>query len=144
MAIKSKKVKITARERSKIRIRKNMTGSLVKPRLTVFKSSKHTYAQAVDDVSGKTIAAASTLEKEVVDLSKKIAKEKAAQTEASQTNASKDSTKSVVAATAVGKVLAERLAAKKTSSLVFDRNGYVFTGRVKAVADGIREAGLNF
>jgi large subunit ribosomal protein L18 len=93
-------------------------------RLSVFRSSKHIYAQVIDDAEGKTLAAASSLEK---DLRSKL-----------KTGADKD------AAAEVGKLLAARAAAAGVTDVVFDRGPYLFHGRVKALADGAREGGLNF
>jgi large subunit ribosomal protein L18 len=93
-----------------------------RPRLTVFRSSKHIYAQVIDDLSGKTLASASTTEK--------------ASAESSGGN--------TAAATEVGKRLAERAVAAGVASVVFDRNGFKYHGRVKGLADGARENGLKF
>ena len=95
-----------------------------RPRLSVYRSSKNIYAQIIDDAAGRTLAAASTLDKELRD---KIAKgtDKAA-------------------AEAVGKAIAERAVAAGVKDVVFDRGGYLYHGRVKALADGAREGGLNF
>jgi large subunit ribosomal protein L18 len=93
-------------------------------RLTVFRSGRHIYAQVIDDVAGKTLAAASTLDK---DVKGKI-----------KTGADKD------AAAAVGRVVAERAVANGVTAVVFDRGGYLFHGRVKALADAAREGGLQF
>jgi len=131
MAIGVKKVRRSARERRKFRIRKHISGTAERPRLTVFKSSKYTYAQIVSDVSGETLVSASSREVDVV---------KVAQT----AEAGAKSSKSIAAAFALGKVLAQRATEKKLSSVVFDRNGFLYHGRIKAVADGAREAGLNF
>ncbi len=136
MAIKSKKVKRTARQRTKFRIRKTIFGTEEKPRVTVFRSSKHTYAQAIADSGSKTLVSASTLDKEVID--------QIATLLASAEGEKAKSTKSVIAANAVGLVLANRCKEKNISKVVFDRNGYVYKGRVAAVADGARKAGLNF
>jgi large subunit ribosomal protein L18 len=136
MAIKSKKVRITARERVKIRIRKKVFGEASRPRLSVFRSSKHMYAQLVDDISGKTLASASTLEKEVC--------ERIASVDVSEAASKAKSVKSVAAAHAVGLVLAERSKEHKVTRVVFDRNGFVYHGRVKAVAEGARAGGLEF
>jgi large subunit ribosomal protein L18 len=141
MAIKSKKVRIDARERRKIRIRKNVTGCEAKPRLTVFRSAKHTYAQAICDTTGATIVAASTLDKEVVGEIKAIASRTEGENAARN---DKKSTKSVNAARAVGIALAKKLKAKNIEQVVFDRNGFLYCGRIKAIADGAREAGLKF
>ena len=95
-----------------------------RPRLSVFRSSKHIYAQVIDDLSGKTIAAASSLEKGLrADL---------------KTGADRD------AAVAVGKLIAERAKAAGIEAVVFDRGGYIYHGRVKALADAAREGGLSF
>ena len=137
MAIKAKKQKRSARERNKFRIRKKIYGSAERPRVSVFKSSKHTYAQVISDEQGKTLASASTLEKEVRDQISVIAS-------SIEGGAKTQSTKSVVAANAVGEVLAKRLQVENIKRVVFDRNGYVYKGRVKAVADGARKGGLDF
>ncbi len=95
-----------------------------RPRLSVFRSSKHIYAQVIDDLSGETVAAASSLEKDMRGNLK--------------TGADK------AAAEAVGKLIAERAVAAGVSEVIFDRGGYIFHGRVKALADGAREGGLKF
>jgi large subunit ribosomal protein L18 len=137
MAIQGKKgQKVTGRVRNKIKIRKKISGSDARPRISVFKSSLHTYAQVISDVTAKTIVSASTLEKEVIEEIAKL------NTEGSDRTAK--STKSVIAARAVGVVLARRSKAQKIERVVFDRNGFVFHGRIKAVADGAREGGLEF
>ncbi len=117
---KHSSVKDVSRQKKKARIRKKVNGASARPRLCVFRSSKHIYAQLIDDVSGQTIVAASTLD---VDGAK---------------NANKDS------ATAIGKEIAKRAQSKNIKSVVFDRNGYLYHGRVKALAEGAREAGLQF
>jgi large subunit ribosomal protein L18 len=93
-------------------------------RLSVFRSSKHIYAQVIDDEKGETLAAASSLEKDLRGSLK--------------TGANRD------AAKAVGKLIAERAAAKGVKDVVFDRGGYLYHGRIKALADAAREGGLNF
>jgi large subunit ribosomal protein L18 len=107
------------RTRAKFRLRRNG-----RPRLSVFRSHEHIYAQIIDDAHGATLAAASSLEK---DMRAKLAK-----------GGNKD------AAVAVGKLIAERAAAKGIKDVVFDRGGYIYHGRVKALADAAREGGLNF
>lgn len=103
------------------RIRKKVSGTAERPRLAVFRSLNHIYAQIIDDVSGKTLAAASTTEKEL-----------------------KGSTGgNIEAAVKVGKTIAERALAAGVSNVVFDRGGYLYHGRVKALLDASREAGLN-
>ncbi len=96
----------------------------IKPRLSVFRSGKHIYAQVIDDLAGRTVAAASTLDKEIRDGLK--------------TGANRD------AAAQVGKVIAERAKSAGVVTVVFDRGGYLYHGRVKALGDAAREAGLNF
>jgi large subunit ribosomal protein L18 len=93
-------------------------------RLSVFRSSKHIYAQVIDDTKGETVAAASSMEKDLRGQLKTGA--------------------DVAAAKAVGKLVAERAAAKGVKDVVFDRGGYLYHGRVKALADAARESGLNF
>ena len=134
MAIKSKRVKIKGRDRTKLRIRKRISGTDSRPRVSVFKSSKHIYAQAISDESGKTIACASTKES---GLDKKIGSVKA-----DGVPNDSNSSKSIRAALVVGQLLAERVKEKGIEKVVFDRNGYVFHGRVRAVADGLRETGV--
>lgn len=146
MAIKSKKVKLDARTKSKFRIRKKAVGTPERPRITVFKSSKHTYAQAISDLTGKTVASASTLEKDVMGEVAKIAGTSGKESKEGTATARNDlkSTKSVNAARAVGIVLARRMLEQKVSGVVFDRNGFIYSGRIQAVADGAREGGLQF
>ena len=136
MAIKSKRVKYTTRERTKYRLRKRIFGTDERPRLTVFKSGRHTYAQVVQDIAGITIAAASTLEKDVIA--------KAAEVKGEGFANDTKTAKGARAAKAVGLVVAERLKAKSIGKVVFDRNGYIYHGRIKALADGAREGGLDF
>ncbi|MGN0824309.1 MAG: 50S ribosomal protein L18 [Candidatus Coproplasma sp.] len=112
------------RLRRHTRVRKKISGTAEMPRLSVYRSLNHIYAQVIDDVKGVTLCAASTMEKSV-------------QAEI------KDMTKTD-AAKAVGKIVAERAQAKGISAVVFDRGGYLYTGRVQALADGAREGGLKF
>ncbi len=115
------------RQRIKYRIRARVRGTEGRPRLTVFRSVTHIYVQVVDDSTGSTIAAASTVEPAV----------KGAM--------GKDATGGNVAgAKLIGKTIAERLQEKGVKQVVFDRNGFLYHGRVKAVADAAREAGLEF
>ena len=121
--------KNAVRQRRHARVRKTVTGTASAPRLNVYRSLNHIYAQVIDDrfgdvKGGVTLAAASTMEKEV--------KEKIAGL--NKTDAAK----------VVGAVVAERAKAKGVETVVFARGGYLYTGRVKAVADGAREAGLKF
>ena len=106
------------------RIRRRVSGTSERPRLNVFRSARHTYAQVIDDTLGHTLAAAGTLEIASQASVAKVAK--------------------TVAAREVGKLVAERAKAKGVKQVVFDRGGYLYHGRVKALADGAREEGLEF
>jgi large subunit ribosomal protein L18 len=121
------KTKEDRRDRIKHRIRKRVRGTESRPRLTVFRSVSHVYVQVVDDMSGRTIASAST-----TDAAVKGALPKAARGG------------NVEGAKAIGKTIAERLIEKGVKQVVFDRNGFLYHGRVKAVAEAAREAGLEF
>lgn len=136
MATTVKKVKRSARERSKFRIRRRIVATTNKPRISVFRSGKHTYAQIVSDIDGRTLAAASTLDDEVKNSIASVGRE--------GLHGEAKSTKSVAAAKAVGVVLAKRCKDKNVPEVVFDRNGFVFKGRVRALAEGLREGGLKF
>ena len=120
------KTKSDRRERIKYRIRKRVRGTEARPRLTVFRSVAHMYVQVVDDMTGRTIASASSVEPSV----------KGALGAAKGGN--------VAGARAIGTTIAERLLEKGVKQVVFDRNGFLYHGRVKAVADAAREAGLEF
>jgi large subunit ribosomal protein L18 len=115
------------RERIKHRIRKRVQGTEARPRLTVFRSVAHIYVQVVDDMTGRTIASASSVEPSV----------KGALEEQARGG-------NVAGAKAIGKTIAQRLLEKGVKQVVFDRNGFLYHGRVKAVADAAREAGLEF
>ncbi len=115
------------RQRIKYRIRAKVQGTEARPRLTVFRSVAHIYVQVVDDMTGRTIAAASSVEPAVQGALGKPAKGG-----------------NVEGAKAIGKTIAERLLEKGVKRVVFDRNGFLYHGRVKAVADAAREAGLEF
>ncbi len=115
-------LKVHKRMRRKRGIRKRLFGVPDRPRLTVFRSAKHIYAQLVDDLTGRTLVSASTVEK-----GNKMEK-----------GGNRD------AAAAVGKTIAERAVSAGITKIVFDRNGFRFHGRVKALADGAREGGLQF
>ena len=114
----------TARKKRQLRVRKKITGIVERPRLCVFRSSKHIYAQIIEDVTGKTLVAASTVAKGTEDSVKYSGNADAAKV--------------------VGKQIAEKALAKDIKQVVFDRNGFLFHGRVKALADAAREAGLTF
>ncbi len=117
-------LQIVGRERRKLRIRRKISGTAERPRLTVFRSLKHIYAQVIDDVAGKTLAHVSTLSKDVKPQA--------------------DDQKKSDAATLVGKTIAAQLKSKGITKIVFDRNGYLYHGRIKALAEGAREGGLEF
>jgi len=121
------KTKDDRRERIKHRIRRRVRGDAGRPRLSVFRSVAHIYVQVVDDMTGRTIASASTVEPGVKGgLAKKA------------------TGGNVEGAKAIGKTIAERLIEKGVKRVVFDRNGFLYHGRVKAVAEAAREAGLEF
>ncbi|MCQ4726885.1 50S ribosomal protein L18 [Anaerotignum faecicola] len=113
-----------ARIKRHYRIRNKISGTAAQPRLAVFRSNKHIYAQLIDDVNGHTLAAASTME---ADIASKL-----------------ETTSNIAAATAVGEAIAKKALEKGISEAVFDRGGYVYHGKVKALADAAREAGLQF
>lgn len=114
--------KTERRTRIKMRVRKIVSGTAEMPRLSVFRSNKEIYAQLIDDVSGKTLAHASSAEKEV------------------QKNKGNKSEKAAL----VGKMIAERSVKAGVTKVAFDRNGYLYHGRVKSLADAAREGGLQF
>lgn len=109
------------RKRIHMRIRKDIKGTAERPRLSVFRSNRYIYAQLVDDLAGTTLAQASTFESTVANTGNKSEQ-----------------------STAAGKLLAERAKAAGIENVVFDRGGYLYHGRVKALADGAREGGLKF
>jgi large subunit ribosomal protein L18 len=113
-----------ARHLRRERVRKHLRGTSERPRLSVFRSGKHIYAQVITDASGQTLLAVSTLSPEL------------------KTQLPKTAT--VVAAKEVGKLVARRCQEKGITAVVFDRNGFLYHGRVRAVADGAREGGLKF
>ena len=121
------KTKEDRRDRIKFRIRKRVRGTDARPRLTVFRSVAHIYVQVVDDMTGRTVASASTVEPTVKGTMDKQARGG-----------------NVAGAKAIGKTIAERLLEKGVKRVVFDRNGFLYHGRVKAVAEAAREAGLEF
>lgn len=112
------------RQRRHVRVRKKISGTGETPRFNVYRSLNHIYVQVIDDVKGVTLCSASTMEKEIQAGIKDMTKTEAAKV--------------------VGKKAAERAIAAGIKAVVFDRGGYLYTGRVQAVADGAREAGLNF
>src|SRR2546423_4595947 len=115
--------KTRTRMKRKFTIRKRITGTAERPRLSVFRSAKHVYAQAIDDVTGRVICAASDTEASIKQAMTGPKKQRARQ---------------------IGKVIGEKLVAMKVTAVVFDRNGFIYHGRVKEVAEGAREAGLAF
>ena len=122
MVSKESRQKVRAKKHMKIRNR--FSGTAERPRLAVFRSNNHVYAQVIDDVAGKTIVSASTLEKDI--------------------KAELKNTDDIEAATKSGNVVAKRALDKGIKAVVFDRGGYIYHGKVKALADAAREAGLEF
>lgn len=120
----NKPSRAAARVKRHYRIRNHISGTAQRPRLAVFRSNKHMYAQLIDDVAGVTLAAASTMESEVAS---KV-----------------EFTSTVAAAAVVGEVIAKKAVEKGITEVVFDRGGFVYHGKVKALADAAREAGLQF
>ncbi|MBD7939194.1 MULTISPECIES: 50S ribosomal protein L18 [Cytobacillus] len=114
--------KNAVRKKRHARVRSKLSGTAARPRLNVYRSNKHIYAQLIDDVNGVTLASASTQDKE----------------------AGIEATGNVDAAVKVGELIAKRAEAKGLKSIVFDRGGYLYHGRVKALADAARENGLEF
>ena len=117
----TKKDKNIARKKRHVRVRAKISGTAARPRLCVYRSNANIYAQVIDDVAGKTIVSASSLEKDFEGIGSNKA-----------------------AARQVGKTIAERAAAKGITEIVFDRGGYLYHGRVSELADGAREGGLKF
>lgn len=122
--MQSKSQQKDGRLRRKRRIRKNITGSQARPRLSVYRSNRHIYVQLIDDVAGVTLASASTQDAELREAIEGLEKSDAAKK--------------------VGQAVAERAKQKGINQVVFDRNGYLYHGRVAAVAEGAREGGLDF
>ena len=120
----SKKVRSEVRKNKHRRIRSRLSGTPEKPRLSVFRSNKHMYAQVIDDVAGNTIVSASTLQADVKEGLEK--------------------TNDITAASKLGEVIAKKALDNGIKTVVFDRGGYIYQGKVKALADAAREAGLEF
>ena len=120
----SKKSRTVVRENKHRKLRNRFSGTAERPRLAVFRSNNHMYAQIIDDTVGKTLVSASTLDKDV--------------------KAELEKTNNVEAATVVGTVVAKKALEKGITTVVYDRGGYVYEGKVKALAEAAREAGLEF
>ena len=120
----SKKSRTAVRENKHRRMRHHLAGTAQRPRLAVFRSNNHMYAQIIDDTVGKTLVSASTLDKDV--------------------KAELEKTNNVEAATVVGTVVAKKALEKGITTVVYDRGGFVYEGKVKALAEAAREAGLVF
>jgi len=114
--------KNASRKKRHARVRAKLSGTAARPRLNVFRSNKHLYAQVIDDMSGVTLASASTIEKDL----------------------NLESTSNVEAAKLVGELVAKRAVEKGITAVVFDRGGYLYHGRIQALADAARENGLQF
>ena len=119
-----KESRTAIREKKHMKIRNRFSGTPERPRLAVFRSNSHMYAQIIDDTVGNTLVAASTLDKDV--------------------KSSVNNCGNIESAKLVGKLIAERAQAKEVKEVVFDRGGYLYHGRVQALAEAAREAGLNF
>jgi large subunit ribosomal protein L18 len=120
----SKKSRTVVREKKHRRMRNHLAGTAARPRLAVFRSNNHMYAQIIDDTVGNTLVAASTLDKDV--------------------KAELEKTNNTEAATQLGTVIAKKALDKGITTVVFDRGGFIYAGKVKALADAAREAGLEF
>ena len=120
----SKKSRTVVREQKHRRLRNRFSGTAERPRLAVFRSNNHMYAQIIDDTVGKTLVSASTLDKDV--------------------KAELEKTNNIEAATVVGTVVAKKALEKGITTVVYDRGGFVYEGKVKALAEAAREAGLEF
>ena len=120
----SKKSRSEVRRKKHMKLRNRFSGTAERPRLAVFRSNNHMYAQIIDDTVGNTLVSASTLQKDV--------------------KANLEKTNNVEAAAALGKVIAEKALEKGIKEVVFDRGGYVYHGKIQALADAAREAGLEF
>jgi large subunit ribosomal protein L18 len=120
----NKESRSAIRAKKHLKIRNRFSGTAERPRLAVFRSNNHMYAQVIDDTVGKTLVSASTVQKEV--------------------KAELEKTNDVAAAAYVGKVIAERALAAGVKEVVFDRGGFIYQGKIKALADAAREAGLEF
>lgn len=117
-------IRLASRERRQARVRKKVQGTGERPRLCVYRSTAHIYAQVIDDVTGQTLAAVSTLSPDLKDALKGLKKAEAAK--------------------AVGKAIAEAAQGCGCQKVVFDRNGFLYHGRIKALSEGAREGGLEF
>lgn len=120
----SKKSRTEVREKKHRRLRNHLAGTASRPRLAVFRSNNHMYAQVIDDTVGNTLVSASTLDKEV--------------------KAELEKTNNVEAAAHLGTVIAKKALDKGINTVVFDRGGFIYQGKIKALADAAREAGLEF
>ena len=120
----NKKSRTANRVKKHARVRKNLAGTAARPRLAVFRSNNHMYAQIIDDEAGRTLAAASTLEKEIKEACEK--------------------TNNVDAAAQVGTAIAKKALDAGITTVVFDRGGFIYQGKIQALADAAREAGLDF
>ena len=120
----SKESRSEIRAKKHMKIRNRFSGTSERPRLAVFRSNKHIYAQIIDDTVGNTLVSASTVEKDI--------------------KSELENTDDVAAAAYLGKVIAERALGKNINEVVFDRGGFVYQGKIKALAEAAREAGLQF
>ena len=121
MSVKELSDKLRKRDQRKLHVRKTLSGTPEKPRMTVFKSNKYLYIQVIDDVAGNTLASASSLEESLKGLKRNLD-----------------------GAAKLGEEVGKRLKEKNVTAVVFDRNGYKYHGIVKAIADGARKSGITF
>ncbi len=131
-----------ARQRRHLRVRKKVTGTTIRPRLSVYRSGRHIYAQIIDDTLGSTLVAASSVESELRNVS--ATAPTASEGEAPKGLAGLETNHKVAQARAIGRAIAERALAHGIKQVVFDRGGYLYHGRIAALATGAREGGLDF
>ena len=136
-----KKIKQLKRQRRHKRVRAKISGTAQRPRLCVFRSNKHIYAQIIDDEAGKTLAMASDLE---LKKKKEPAGEAESTVKKTKDKEEKKRDKNIAIAFEIGRLIAKKSLAKKIETVVFDRGGYKYHGKVMALADGARDAGLKF
>ena len=147
----------TTRDRRQARVRRKVRGSTARPRLSIYRTARHIYAQVIDDMTGQTLLTASTLDKEFASeyaeveqaVAKAVeeaaaAKDKKGKKDKGKAPAGPETRTKVKRARAVGRLIAKRAKEKSLETVVFDRNGFLYHGRVKALADGAREGGLVF
>jgi large subunit ribosomal protein L18 len=133
-----------ARLRRHQRVRKKVAGTTARPRLSVFRSGNQIYAQVIDDISSRTVAAASSRDTELADVLSRVAAATESEDQLPESLKGIVTNRRVQQARAVGRLVGERAKAQGIEQVVFDRGGYIYHGRVAALAHGAREAGLDF